>query len=148
MSRFYFSCSCVLFKLHSIDVFYKFSTEGIAVRRAGACVCAKLPQSCLTLCNPLHCSPPGLSVHRLLQARILEWVAMPSSGGSNSHLLYLLHRSKSKWWVSGGYRQVELGHWVIITLGWDNSPSSETDRKWMLLAWAWRSADPFKGNDS
>ena len=35
--------------------------------------------SCLTLCNPMDYSPPGSSVHGILQARILEWVAMPSS---------------------------------------------------------------------
>ena len=40
---------------------------------------AKLLQLCLTLCDPKDCSPPGSSVHGLLQARILEWVAMPSS---------------------------------------------------------------------
>ena len=32
-------------------------------------------KSGLTLCNPMHCSPPGSSVHGILQARILEWVA-------------------------------------------------------------------------
>ena len=37
----------------------------------------------LTLCNPVHCSPPGSSVHGILQARILEWVAKPSSRGSS-----------------------------------------------------------------
>ena len=37
---------------------------------------AKLLQSCLTLCDPMHCSPLGSSVHGILQARILEWVAM------------------------------------------------------------------------
>ena len=40
-------------------------------------------QSCLTLCNPMHCSPPGSSVHGILQARILEWVAIPFSRGSS-----------------------------------------------------------------
>ena len=40
-------------------------------------------QSCLTLCNPMDCSPPGFSVHGILQARILEWVAMPFSEGSS-----------------------------------------------------------------
>ena len=40
-------------------------------------------QSCLTLCEPVDCSPPGSSVHGILQARILEWVAMPSSRGSS-----------------------------------------------------------------
>ena len=35
------------------------------------------------LCNPIDCSPPGSSVPAILQARILEWVAMPSSKGSS-----------------------------------------------------------------
>ena len=39
-------------------------------------------QSCPALCDPMDCSPPGSSVHGTLQARILEWVAMPSSRGS------------------------------------------------------------------
>ena len=47
------------------------------------CVCAKSLQSCLTLCDPMDCSPPGSPVHGILQARILEWVAMPSSRGSS-----------------------------------------------------------------
>ena len=36
-------------------------------------------QSCLTLCDPMDCNPPGSSVHGILQKRILEWVVMPSS---------------------------------------------------------------------
>ena len=40
-------------------------------------------QSCLTLCDPMDCSSPGSFVHGILQARILEWVAMPSSRGSS-----------------------------------------------------------------
>ena len=40
-------------------------------------------QSCLTLCDPTDCSPPGSSVHGILKARILEWVAIPSSRGSS-----------------------------------------------------------------
>ena len=35
-------------------------------------------QSCLTLCPPMDCSPPGSSVHGILQARILEWLPFPS----------------------------------------------------------------------
>ena len=35
----------------------------------------KVAQLCLTLCDPMNCSPPGSSVHGILQARILEWVA-------------------------------------------------------------------------
>ena len=40
-------------------------------------------QSCLTLCDPMDCSLPGTSVRGILQARTLEWVALPSSRGSN-----------------------------------------------------------------
>ena len=39
--------------------------------------------SYLTLCDPMDCSPPGSSVHGILQARILEWVAISSSRGSS-----------------------------------------------------------------
>ena len=40
-------------------------------------------QSCPILCNPMDCNPSGSSVHGILQARILEWVAMPSFRGSS-----------------------------------------------------------------
>ena len=42
---------------------------------------AKSFQLCLTLCDPMDCSLPGSSVHEILQAKILEWVAMPFSRG-------------------------------------------------------------------
>ena len=44
---------------------------------------AKFLQSCLTLCNPVACSLPDSSVHGILQAKILEYVAMPSSRESS-----------------------------------------------------------------
>ena len=40
-------------------------------------------QSCPTLCDPVVCSPPGSSIHGILQARILEWVVIPFSRGSS-----------------------------------------------------------------
>ena len=43
----------------------------------------KLLQSCLTLYNHVDYSPPGFSVHGILHAETLEWVAMPSSRGSS-----------------------------------------------------------------
>ena len=58
--------------------------------------CAKSLQSCLTLCHLMDGSPPGSSVHGILQARILEWVAMPlrqrifPTQRSNLCLLHLL----------------------------------------------------------
>ena len=47
------------------------------------CMCAKSFQSCPTIWNPMDCSPSDSSVHRILQARILEWIAMPSSRESS-----------------------------------------------------------------
>ena len=44
--------------------------------------CCSVAKSCPTLCNPMDCSQPGSSDHGILRARILEWVAMPSSQGS------------------------------------------------------------------
>ena len=41
-----------------------------------------LTQSCLTLCNPMDCSLPGSSFLGILQARILEWVAIPFSAAA------------------------------------------------------------------
>ena len=72
---------------------FKWETEIMAVviiidhcilRGAGCCaVLCLVAQSCPTLCDPMDCSPPGSSVRGILQARILEWVATPSSRGSS-----------------------------------------------------------------
>ena len=47
---------------------------------ARVCLVAQL---CLTLCDPEDCSPPGSSVYGILQARVLEWVAIPVSSRSS-----------------------------------------------------------------
>ena len=64
-------------------------------------------QSCPTLCDPMDCSPPGSSVHGILQARILEWGAISFSRGSSQpreskpgllpcrHVLYWLNYKQS-----------------------------------------------------
>ena len=46
-------------------------------------VCVLVTQSCPDLCDPIDCSPPGSSVHEILEARILEWVAVPFSRASS-----------------------------------------------------------------
>ena len=60
------------------------STTGLLWQLLGMqwCVCMLLPQSCPTLCDPTDCSPPGSSVHGILQARILDWVVIPFSSRS------------------------------------------------------------------
>ena len=45
--------------------------------------CESVTQSCLTVYKTMDCSPPGSSVHEILQARILEWIAIPFSRGSS-----------------------------------------------------------------
>ena len=57
---------------------------------------AKSLQLCPALCDPINCSLPGFSVHGILQAGILKWVAISfsvgsSDQGSNPSLLCLLH---------------------------------------------------------
>ena len=54
--------------------------------------CKLLMQSCLTLCHPMDYSSPSSSVHGILQARILEWVAIPFSRRSS--------RPRDQIWVS------------------------------------------------
>ena len=48
-----------------------------------ACACVLVAQSCPALCYPTDCSPPGFSVHGILQARILECIAIPFSRGTS-----------------------------------------------------------------
>ena len=64
---------CSMLSVDQIE-FNSASTEGVKVLVA---------QSCLTLFDPIDCSPPGFSVHGLIQARTLEWVAIPFSRGSS-----------------------------------------------------------------
>ena len=55
----------------------------------------KVAQSCLTLCNPMDCSPPGSSVHGIIQARILEWIVISFSN------IYIYIYIGLPWWLSG-----------------------------------------------
>ena len=55
------------------------SIQNYSTPRSYNAECVLVPQSCLTLCDPVDCSPPGSSVHGILQARILERAAMSSS---------------------------------------------------------------------
>ena len=52
-----------------------------------------LTQSCLTVCNPMDCSPPGSSVHGISQASILEWVVISFS--NNIFYKLFIHRQSS-----------------------------------------------------
>ena len=60
-----------------------------------------------TLCNSMDCSPPGSSVHGILQARILEWVAISSSRGS----------SQPKDWTQVSCITSRFFTWKALTIG-------------------------------
>ena len=51
---------------------------------------SEVAQSCLTLRDPMDCSPPGSSVHGIFQARVLEWVPLPSLTVALFHMLATL----------------------------------------------------------
>jgi len=71
---------------------------------------AKSLESCLTLYDPMDCSPPGSSVHGMLQTRILEWVVVPSSGGSDPGIEPASHVSYIGRWVL--YHKCQLGSFL------------------------------------
>ena len=54
---------------------------------------SEVAQSCLTLCDPMDCSPPGSSIHGIFQARVLEWDAIAFSDFTANHyeiIIYLV----------------------------------------------------------
>ena len=74
---------------------------------------------CLTLCDPMNYSPPGSSVRRILQARILEWVAISFSRGSSwprnwTQFSYIAGRFFNIWATREA--QLTLGLLIIITI--------------------------------
>ena len=76
---------------------------------------SEVVQSCPTLCDPMDWSPPGSSVQGLLQARILEWVAIPFSRGSSwPRVSHTAGRSFTIWATSEGYSinsNTQALHW-------------------------------------
>ena len=98
--------------------------------------CVKVAQSCLTLCNLVDCSLPGSSVHGILQARILEWLAVPFSRRSLqprdqtqvSHIAGRFFTSQATWKLKNtGVGSLSLLQWIFLTQKW----------KWGLLHCRW-----------
>ena len=102
----------------------------------GLCSCCLVAQSCPTLPDPMDCSPPGSSVRGILQARILEQVAAPSSRGSS------WPRDRS--WVSRIGRRI-LYHWApreALTM-WLYPHSTLDLRLFCLVRSIWRWSLPY-----
>ena len=84
-------CRCHL-RARNIEIYQVFFP--LLVTITYVCSLTKSHQLYPTLCNPVDWSPPGSSVHGILQTRILKWVAMPSSRGASwpmdrSHMSYI-----------------------------------------------------------
>ena len=83
-------------------------------------------QSGPTLCNPMDCSPPGSSVHGILQARMLKWGSISPSNGSS--------RPRDQTWVfqvnRPGLNPRSIAYWLIV---------SKLFNLWELtfLIWTW-----------
>ena len=89
--------------------------------RFGKVACAHA-QLCLTLCDPMDCSPPGSSVHGISQASILEWVAISFSRGSlqtqgsNPHLLHLKADSLPLCYLGSPLESGRKGYLLIVAV--------------------------------
>ena len=98
---------------------------------------SEVAQSCPTLCDPMGCSLPGSSIHRIFQARILEWVAISFSRGSSqprdwTWISCIVGRCFTIWairrvpggakWISKVYKQVvswterHIGYFFLLYL--------------------------------
>ena len=78
----------------------------------------KIAQSCLTLCHPMDCSPPGSSVHGILQARVLEWVTFSFSSGSSqprdqTQVSFIAGRFFTSWAI-GKTRNTGVGSLTLL----------------------------------
>ena len=86
-------------------------------------------QSCLTLRDPTDCSPPGSCVHGILQARILEWVAVSSSRGSSW--------PRDQIWVSCTAGRFLTEPPVKCHASWTCSSSSRQPKPWPFCDLHW-----------
>ena len=88
---------------------------------AAAAAAAKSLQSCLTLCNPIDCSPPGSPVPGILQARTLEWVAISFSNAwkwkvkvKSLGCVWLLATPRTAAYQAHGIFQARVLEWGVI----------------------------------
>ena len=95
-------------RLYTLQAFGKYRIGGkLKCIMCAVLCCVQSRQSRPALCGPMDCSPPGSSVRGILQARILEWVAVLSSRGYSrprsllccKWILYLLGHQRSPKWI-------------------------------------------------
>ena len=123
-------------KVQFLDFFNFMNYAFDIMSKTALCVHAKSLQSCLTLCGPIDCSPPGSSVCGILQARILQRVAMPVSRGSSwpsdqTCVSYVSCIVKGCCWAVKDAR--------ILGLWKRGIQSGASDEAWLLRAFVWQS---------
>ena len=104
------------------------------------CVCVCMLQSCPTLCDPMDCSPPGSSIHWILQARIVERVAIFSFRGSSWPRGRILISYISLHWQVGSFTTQLPGKPINTYWSPNIRPGGEqifsvitcNDRKWLF----------------
>ena len=107
--------------LYIIDYYKILNTVPCTIQQAliiyfiysGSSSIVLVAQSCLTLCDPMDGSPPGSSVHGILQARVLEWVATYTVTNQRQ-LKYSVHVQSNLGKVEHGVSQIDLGLRVIL----------------------------------
>ena len=120
-----------------------------------------LAQSCPTLCDPTDSSPPGSSVHGILQVRILQWVAISFSRGSSQirhqmwvscianrfFTIWATREAPIMWWASSNSLQALVANSEIssyrriLTQGWNSEILPEFLLFWPGL-WIWENTAP------
>ena len=88
-----------------------------------ACMHANSFQLCLTLCDPVVYRPPDSSVHGILQARILDWVAMPSSRESSDLEMEPTSLMFPAW----------AGRFITTSATWEAPTCGSSIQKWKIL---------------
>ena len=100
-------------KIHSYHQFSSVSLSYSCCALTKVFMCVVAAQSCLILGDSMNCSPADSSVHGIFQARILEWVAMPSSRESS--------QPRDQTCISYVFC---IGRWVLYHLRHQGSPNN------------------------
>ena len=99
----------------------------------------KVTQSCLTLCDPMDCSLPGFSLHGILQAKILEWGAVPFSRGSSqprnqTRVSCIAGAFFTNWAIREDYIKYSLLYKVYFFLDYTFPQNNRNEEQWYKLA--------------
>ena len=110
-------------------------------------------QPCLTLCDPMDCSPPGSSVHGIFQARVLEWVAIFFSRGSSqprdrTWVSHIVSRCFTDWatrevmniYFNFNFKLITNFFFFTISMSYEMFEAHYTEK---LFVWNWNLIDVF-----